>query len=718
MLPGPSLYSLSSVDNPPPNPSAAAPMPRAYEGTVRTLVEYLPQKVFLKDRQSRYLFVNESYARDLGLKAEEAVGKDDYEFFSPDLAEKYQADDRRIMESGRSEELEEQYLQDGRRVWIQITKAPVHGPDGQVVGVFGIFRDITEKREAQIGLRRHADILAAVCFAAQGFLRISNWRENITELLARLGQAAKVSRSVLFETHPMEGGETIVRLSAEWASPPFKCRMDDPALQNQPTIASGFQRWAAILSVGEIVQGHVRDFPPAERLQLSHYGILSVAAVPVFVAGQWWGFLAFEECDTERTWKPEELAALQAAANILGEAVQRGQNEESLKRVTSQLLQAQKLEAIGQLAGGIAHDFNNILAATLLNLNLLKRTLPPHGDSDQLLAELETDVQRATSLTRQLLLFGRRSVMRVEPLDLNQVVEDLLRMLRRLIGEHVHLEWHPAGPMPSIPGDPGMLEQVIVNLVVNARDSMPTGGRIRLDTRIVEIQHPKDVHRADARPGQYLCLAIADTGCGMTANVLQHIFEPFFTTKEPGKGSGLGLATVYSIAQQHGGWVTVDSTVHQGSLFQVFLPTLPDASRPSPCNTHPPAFPGGTETILLVEDEPSLRRSISGFLRHMGYRVIEATDGPDALRLWSQHAQEIDLLYSDVIMPNGMNGLELANKLRATNPTLKILLSSGYCAELVDRVDLVSQGIGFLPKPCQPHDLASHVRRCLQGKPL
>jgi signal transduction histidine kinase/ActR/RegA family two-component response regulator len=570
-------------------------------------------------------------------------------------------------------------------------------------------------------LRRHADILAAVCFAAQGFLRISNWKENITELLARLGQAAKVSRAVLFETRPVEGGETMVRLSAEWASPPFQCRMNDPTLQNQPTIAGGFQRWAAILSVGDVVQGHVRDFPPAEKLQLSHYGILSVAAVPVFVAGQWWGFLAFEECDTERTWKPEELAALQAAANILGAAVQRGQNEESLKRVTSQLLQAQKLEAIGQLAGGIAHDFNNILAATLLNLNLLQRTLPPHGDSDQLLAELETDVQRATSLTRQLLLFGRRSVMRVQPLDVNQVVEDLLRMLRRLIGEHVHLDWHPAGPMPSIPGDPGMLEQLIVNLVVNARDSMPNGGHISLDTRVVEIQDTQDSHRAGARPGRYLCLAVADTGCGMNANVLQHIFEPFFTTKEPGKGSGLGLATVYSIAQQHGGWVTVDSTVNHGSRFQIFLPTLPalpDATRPSPRSAHQPSFPGGNETILLVEDEPSLRRSISGFLRHSGYRVIEAADGPDAMRLWSQHAPEINLLYSDVIMPNGMNGLELAHKLRASDPSLKILLSSGYCAELVDRAELVSQGIGFLPKPCEPHDLATHVRHCLQGKPL
>jgi PAS domain S-box-containing protein len=705
------------VENSSSNPRATARLQGAYEGTIRTLVEHLPQQVFVKDRQSRYLFVNECYARDLGLPPEEAVGKDDYEFFSPDLAGKYQADDRRIMESGQSEELEEQYLQGGQRVWIQITKAPVRGPDGAVIGVFGIFRDISEKREAQIDLRRHADILAAVGFAAQGFLRTSNWRENIRELLSRLGQAAKVSRAVLFETRAMEGGETLVSLSAEWATPGLKCRMDDPTLQNYHTIAGGFERWASLLSVGEIVQGHVRDFLPAEKLQLGSFGILSIAAVPVFVAAHWWGFLAFEECDVERSWKPEELAALQAAANILGEAVQRAQNEESLQRVTAQLLQAQKLEAIGQLAGGIAHDFNNILAATLLNLNLLKRTLPPHADSDQLVAELETDIQRASGLTRQLLLFGRRSVMRMQPLDVSQVVENLLRMLRRLIGEHVQLQWHPPGPLPSISGDAGMLEQVLVNLVVNARDSMPNGGRISLETRIVDIQDTHDINRAGARLGRYLCLAVADTGCGMNANVLQHIFEPFFTTKEPGKGSGLGLATVYSIAQQHGGWITVDSTVDRGTHFQVFLPTLPDPAPQSPCAVHDPSLPGGTETILLVEDEPSLRRSISGFLRHIGYRIIEATDGPDALRLWSQHAPEIDLLYSDMIMPHGMNGLQLATKLRTSNPSLRILLSSGYCAELVDHLDLVGQGIGFVPKPCHPHDLAIHVRRCILGTP-
>ena len=390
------------------------------------------------------------------------------------------------------------------------------------------------------------------------------------------------------------------------------------------------------------------------------------------------------------------------------------------RHLEAQLQQSQKLEAIGQLAGGVAHDFNNILAATFLNLDLLRQPGNYGEDSRRCLDELEADLRRAANLTRQLLLFARRSVIQIRPVHLGHVVENLLEMLRRIIGETIALEWRCSSPMPPVAADVGMLEQVVVNLVVNARDAMPDGGRITLESRTITLAQdaPHPTH-PDARPGDYVRLSVADTGRGMGRDVLDRLFEPFFTTKEPGKGTGLGLATVYSIARQHRGWVAVESEVGKGSQFHVFLPALPSESPPEPPG--PPSAgssPKGTEVILLVEDEASLRRSVAGFFRLYGYRVLEASDGPSAIALWQKHQDAIDLLFTDMVMPNGINGLQLAQTLRTSRPDLKVILASGYSAGLYQETDLAAQSITFVSKPCDPRTLTVLVRATLDQAPV
>ncbi len=428
---------------------------------------------------------------------------------------------------------------------------------------------------------------------------------------------------------------------------------------------------------------------------------------------EWRGELHNRKKNGELFWEAASISPIHDEAGNLRHFVAVKEDITERKRLEAEVRQAQKMEAVGQLAGGVAHDFNNILAAIMLHLGLL-RGVP---NLDPFLAgslkELEEEANRAASLTRQLLQFSRRSVMQLQPLDVNEVVENLLKMLRRLIGEQISLEWQGASHLPAISGDVGMVEQIILNLVVNARDAMRQGGRIIIATQLVELDDSHTQANPDARPGTFVCLSVADTGSGMDEAVLKRIFEPFFTTKEAGKGTGLGLATVYGIARQHQGWVAVESAVGKGTTFRVFFAAVArSASSPETQPTTQP-LPGGTETILLVEDEPSVRKTVGNYLRQFGYRVIETTNGPEALSYWALHWKRIDLLFTDMVMPGGINGLQLTEKLRAAKPELKVIINSGYSADLVQQCDLASLRITFLPKPSLPDELVTAVRRCL-----
>jgi PAS domain S-box-containing protein len=387
----------------------------------------------------------------------------------------------------------------------------------------------------------------------------------------------------------------------------------------------------------------------------------------------------------------------------------------SKKRVEDQLRQAQKMEAVGQLAGGVAHDFNNILSAMLMNLGLLKEDVQLDAASATRLDEISAAARQAARLTRQLLLFSRRSPMEIQAVELNGVIENILHMLRRLIGENIDVHFlNPDGPI-RLKADAGMIEQVIMNLLVNARDAMPKGGQINICTRLVEFDQASVEKHPERLVGRFACLSVEDTGCGMDSGILKRIFEPFFTTKGTGEGTGLGLATVHGIVGQHLGWVEVQSTVGQGSRFDVFLPAapLPEASRGEEQQVE--LLHRGTENILLVEDETLVRRIAAQCLRQLGYKVWEASSGSEALDLWAQYSGRIALLFTDVVLAGGMTGLELAERLRRDQPGLKILVSSGYDNQKAAFAKWFTQGSAFLAKPFDIQELGRIVRQCLDG---
>jgi PAS domain S-box-containing protein len=384
------------------------------------------------------------------------------------------------------------------------------------------------------------------------------------------------------------------------------------------------------------------------------------------------------------------------------------------RHLEEQFRQAQKMEAVGQLAGGIAHDFNNLLTAILGNTQLLLRDLPPGDASRADVEEIRKASERAAGLTRQLLAYSRRQLLQPEVLDLNVVVADMDRMLRRLIGEHIALAAVLAPGLGRVRADPSQIEQVIVNLVVNARDAMPDGGRLTIETANVDLDAPSAEQYLDAAAGAYAMLSVTDTGTGMDASVRAHLFEPFFTTKEVGKGTGLGLATVYGIVKQSGGHISVYTEPGHGSSFKVYLPRLatPPESPSLPTSASRPAATGGSETVLIVEDDQAVLALSRRALEGQGYTVLAAADPADALRLVERHGGPLHLLLTDVVMP-GMSGRELAAQLAARRAGIRVLYMSGYPGDAVVHGGRLTPGSAFLQKPFGPESLARKVRDVL-----
>jgi signal transduction histidine kinase/CheY-like chemotaxis protein len=418
------------------------------------------------------------------------------------------------------------------------------------------------------------------------------------------------------------------------------------------------------------------------------------------------GTLAINSTEPD-AFSPADIDFLQELANVLEEGVRRLDDIRRLQDQERQLLQSQKMEVVGRLAGGVAHDFNNMLTAILgASEQLLQDCTPEDRPELELVFNAG---QKAAYLTHQLLAFSRQQVLRPKLLDLNEVIGNQAKMVRRLIGEDIQLTTPFDPQLRKVEVDPGQIEQVVLNLIINARDAMPRGGRLTVSTRSLDLEHS----RGSVPPGSYVLLSVTDTGEGMDRDTRERIFEPFFTTKDMGKGTGLGLSTVYGIVAQSGGHITVRSAPGQGSTFDIYLPQattdLPEEQEQK--SSH---LPRGTETILVVEDDALVRRVARRILASVGYTVLEAPDGHQALQIAADHSGEIDILLTDVIMP-GMNGKELAERMISETPGTKVIFMSGYVDNLVVHQEIIEPGIDFLQKPFDVKGLLYKVREALDG---
>ncbi|MHC5034561.1 MAG: ATP-binding protein, partial [Planctomycetota bacterium] len=381
-------------------------------------------------------------------------------------------------------------------------------------------------------------------------------------------------------------------------------------------------------------------------------------------------------------------------------------------QLEEQYRQAQKMEAVGLLAGGIAHDFNNLLTAINGFAELMQFQLTPDDSLYELAGKILGSGRRAASLTRQLLAFSRKQLIEPKVLNINSVVAEIEKMLKRIIGEHIQMETTLAPDLWPAKVDPAQFEQVVVNLAVNARDAMPEGGRLTIATANVVLDEEFVAEHVEMEPGEYVLLSVSDTGMGMSSEVKAHLFEPFFTTKRLGEGTGLGLATVHGIVKQSGGHIWVESEEGRGTIFTIYLPRTHDAKSALAYSKVEADVPSGSETILLVEDDPQVRELAHRVLQEQGYTVLEASNGEEALELLTSHTGPIDLLLTDVVMP-GMSGKALADQLLRTQPDLRAIFMSGYTDEAIAHHGVLDPDVAFLQKPFSPTILARKVRDVL-----
>ncbi len=631
---------------------------RESEERFRSLADASLEGVAVHDR-GVILDVNQVFVRLFGYeKPEEIIGRNGLEsLLDPESAARVQERIRR-QEEGLIEIIG--IRKDGSTFCAETESRPIKykGRNARIVSC----RDITERKQSEEALRHsEARFRVLVENAPEAIVVLDFEKGRFVDLNEKACRLFKLSRQEVLAKGPIE------------LSPPFQP-------DGRPSDESAREKIARVIA-GE-----------SPRFEWLHRNAQDEDIL----------------CEVNLTRLPSSTGIL-----IRGSMVEIGDR----KRLEEKLRESKKMEAIGQLAGGVAHDFNNILAATMMNLGLLLENPNLDRKTEHALKELVVDAQRAASLTRQLLMFSRRTVMEVTVLDLNDAVANMLKMLRRLIGEHIKLLYEPGSDLPLVEGDAGMLGQVLMNLTVNARDALPKGGRITIATKVVEVDEERARVGLDRRPGRFVCLSVADTGSGMDEATRQRIFEPFFTTKDVGQGTGLGLATVHGIVAQHRGWIEVESEVGQGTLFRVLLPaSTRTATELEETGEITVAQATGHETILLVEDDSSVRSIVAQVLTVLGYRVVEAINGQDAVQVWQEQGRKIDLLFSDMVMPEGMTGLELAEKLRNEKPDLKIIISSGYSADLLQEGGRTAEGVVYLPKPYQTSVLGQVVRDCLDRK--
>jgi two-component system, cell cycle sensor histidine kinase and response regulator CckA len=624
-----------------------------YFELLRTVIDAAPLAIIVVDEESRVSLWNRAAEKLFGWRSNEVIGS-----VAPHVPQEarsqFERARARVRAAARPEKITgRRVTKDGRMLDVVVTAAPVLGPDGGHHGTIGIVEDVTQQRLSEELQQR----LTAIIEASPDFVATFDV-ERRTLFINRAG------RELIGLTPDHNVADTTLEqfCTAETAE-----ELEESALPL--TLSEG--TWSGQASLSTVTGGEVLV---------------------------WLTLVAHRRTDGD-------LAFISAVAQDISER----------QFLEEQLRQSQKMEAVGRLAGGVAHDFNNLLTAIAGHTELLLEDL---GADDAVRGDIEEvlrAVDRASTLTRQLLAFSRRQVLQPKLLDVNQVITELGRMLRRLIGQDMEIRSNLTSGIGRVRGDRGQIEQVVMNLVVNARDALPQGGTVELRTVDLEVCQDSPEHRRGVVPGWYVEIDVSDDGVGMDEAVLRRIFEPFFTTREQGKGTGLGLPTAYGIVAQSGGHILVDSSPGQGSTFRVLLPQAAGDTADDILADSALSDASGSETVLLVEDEVAVRRLGRRILERKGYRVLEAESGAAAIRLFEHMAPAITLLVTDVVMP-GMSGTELARRLRSMKPSLRVLFTSGYTADAIAQQGGFEAGTAFLEKPFTPDALAQKVRDVLDDR--
>ncbi|MBM4054216.1 MAG: PAS domain S-box protein [Planctomycetes bacterium] len=627
------------------------------EEKLRSILDNTQAVVYIKDRQGRYLFINRQFEKLFHLKNNEVEGKTPYNCFPKEIAESHLANDRKVFDSKIPMKFEEVAThEDGQHTYISV-KFPLYDYTGAVYAVCGISTDITERKQMESQLRK-------------------------------LSRAIEQSPAIVIITDTSG--------VIQYVNPKF-------------TQSTGYAPEEVIGNTPRILKSGMT--PKEEYTRLWN---------TITSGNEWKGEFINKKKTGELFWEIASISPIKntegMVTNFVGVAediTAFKQEAEEKEKLKEQLYHTQKLESIGQLAGGIAHDFNNILTAIIGYGNLIQMAMKENNPIKDYAQKILLSAEKASHLTKGILAFGRKQINNPKPVNLNEIIRATEHLLLRIIGEDVELKTSLSDNECIVMADSGQIEQILMNLATNARDAMPNGGILTINTEIVELDNNFTLAHGHGTPGRHAVIIVSDTGTGMDEKTRKKIFEPFFTTKEVGKGTGLGLAIIYGIVKQHNSYINVYSEPGKGTIFRIYMPMVEPAAEmtqrqetPSLLTVH------GTETILIAEDEEEIRHLVKMVLETAGYTVITAVNGKDAISKYTKNREKIQLLLFDVIMP-GKNGKEAYDAIRKKTPGIKVLFTSGYSEDMVEKKIILKEGLHFIPKPVSPSELLKKVREAL-----
>ena len=692
---------------------------RRTELRYRTLFETMSQGVVYQNGEGAIISANPAAERILGLTLDQMKGRTsahpEWRAMKGD-GSPFPGEEHPAMVALRTGEPVNDALMgvynplDDRTRWIRVEARPQFRPgESEPYQVYSTFVDVTERVIGERELHRKDAILESVSVAAERFLEGGTLEGVADGVLQTLGRATTVDSVGLWEISAGERGGYTATLVHAWND--GLDGADRPG-DSKPLPAESDRMTE--LRAGRVAHGTVSELSPEERKPLEDAGIRTVALVPVIVREELWGILRFAHHTREASWSALEIDALRAAGAILGAAIQRRADEATLRERDQELLRVQKMEAIGRLAGGIAHDFNNLLTAIGGNASFVAEQLADRLEIHADVEEIRNAADRGGRLTKQLLAFSRQQVVEERVLDPGKAASQIEPMLTRLIGEHIRLKTRLADDRYLTYMDPSQLEQILMNLVLNARDALEDGGEIHIEVDGVTVDHRHAPLGPDGpEPGAYTRIQVRDTGIGMDATTRERVFEPFFTTKAPDRGTGLGLSTVYGIVQRAGGHVELESEPGRGTTVVILLPAAEGKVDAVEEERESRARVSVTGTVLVVEDETAVRAVAVRSLEKRGFTVYQAEDGRAAMKMLAENGiRPIDVLLSDVVMPE-VGGLELATWLRSRYPEMKVILTSGYTQDELVQTEIDDRKMAFIAKPYTPAQLVSKVSAVL-----